>query len=471
MGHRKPFWQVQAVFDPDGDGGDFSYTMGLAGRGVPELHLWGRPSLGEDPGEDWKLSMQDTCRLLNELAWDLLERRLRVGDSFVRTFDDGLVTVRFQLDPPQESGTLEAYGAGDSLVIPVRWSLERPPAGPNAPMSAEGEALAEARWLELTKEIDLSRAAPGGWRLPRRPTWSPDQKYGPRTPLVLALMARLWQADAIDLGGLVQVAAYVDSAGALTYPTSVSCTAARPVGRQHALSAINSDVHDFAHELGHRWLHKAFIAMQRDVLGEEPSPHQRRHAADSLRHLLADSLTAAASAEAMADVLPPPTRLAGLGPFLGGLVGPGEPPGPEWVASPPVLDAVRQLLTGLTPAETVEIAHGHRVAREDPGYSEVYGWLSARAVTGAASAPLAVELVDPARQSAAAVSLHLRGLRGMWQEWLTVFTAALVHRLELSEGRIETFVAPFRQDLPALRRVLDRPVGEVGTCHAWSAVH
>ncbi|MDQ3484411.1 MAG: DUF4262 domain-containing protein [Actinomycetota bacterium] len=41
-----PFWQVQAVFDPDGEGGDFADTIGLHRRGLPELHLWARPSLG-----------------------------------------------------------------------------------------------------------------------------------------------------------------------------------------------------------------------------------------------------------------------------------------------------------------------------------------------------------------------------------------------------------------------------------------
>ena len=47
----------------------------------------------------------------------------------------------------------------------------------------------------------------------------------------------------------------------------------------------------------------------------------------------------------------------------------------------------------------------------------------------------------------------------MWQEWLTALTASLVHRLELSESRLETWVAPFRQNLPDLRGMLDRPVG------------
>jgi hypothetical protein len=65
--------------------------------------------------------------------------------------------------------------------------------------------------LELTKEVDFSPEASGGCRLPRRLDWSPDQRYG-RTPLVLALMAHLWQAEATDLGRLAHVAAYVDGA-------------------------------------------------------------------------------------------------------------------------------------------------------------------------------------------------------------------------------------------------------------------
>src|SRR5512145_1938854 len=54
-----PFWKVQGVFDPQGGGADFSYTIGLWSRGSPELHLWARPSLGDDPGHDWAFSMRD----------------------------------------------------------------------------------------------------------------------------------------------------------------------------------------------------------------------------------------------------------------------------------------------------------------------------------------------------------------------------------------------------------------------------
>jgi hypothetical protein len=199
--------------------------------------------------------------------------------------------------------------------------------------------------------------------------------------------------------------------------------------------------------------------MQRDVMGDEQSPQQRRRAASNLGHVLADSLTSAASVEAVADVLPLRTRLMGLGPFQGGLVGPGEPPGPEWVASTAVLDVVRQVVGGLSPACMVEIAHTHREARHESDYAEVFGWLEARAVTGPASAPLAAELTDPAWRGSAAVTLHLHGMGGMWQEWLTALTAVLVHRFELTDAWLETWAAPFAHLVPDLRRVLDQPVG------------
>ena len=74
---RIPDWQVTAVFDPDGKGKDFAYTVGLFERELPELHLWARPSLGDDPGADWKFSPRDCCGILNELAWQLVDREAR----------------------------------------------------------------------------------------------------------------------------------------------------------------------------------------------------------------------------------------------------------------------------------------------------------------------------------------------------------------------------------------------------------
>jgi hypothetical protein len=259
--HREPSWSVQSIFDPEGNGGDFGYTVGLAERGLPELHVWSRPSLGDDPGEDWKFSVRDIGRLLNEVAWAWVDGELCVGDRFEREYDDGLVIVRFQLDPPQTAESLDAFGADNASVVPLRWSLERPSIKPPVAMTDLEQRCAELRWLELVKDLDVTRSAPPGWRLPTMPSWSVDQKYGSRTPLVLALAARLWQADAEALGGLVQVGGFVDAAGSLTYPMTMAATAARGVGRQHAVDQISHDLHTLCHELGARWLRRPFDRM------------------------------------------------------------------------------------------------------------------------------------------------------------------------------------------------------------------
>jgi hypothetical protein len=65
-------WEVVGVFDPDGDTPHFSYTVGLHTHGLPELHLWARPSEGVDPGEDWAFNERERGALLNSWA-----RRLR----------------------------------------------------------------------------------------------------------------------------------------------------------------------------------------------------------------------------------------------------------------------------------------------------------------------------------------------------------------------------------------------------------
>lgn len=123
---RSPLWVVAAIFDPDGLGGDFSYTVGLHDRGAPELWLAARPSLGDDPGADWMFSLRDTCYLLNEFSWEWLDGTLQVGDRFERTYDGGLVTVRYQVDPPDDRDRPEAFQiAPGATVVPIRWSLHR----------------------------------------------------------------------------------------------------------------------------------------------------------------------------------------------------------------------------------------------------------------------------------------------------------------------------------------------------------
>lgn len=122
------FWKVQAVFDPDGHGGDFAHTIGMHSVGLPELHLWGRPTRGDDAAPDWKFSSRDLGALLNDFARMQLWGDLVVGSVIERRFDDGTVLVRFEVDPPGDRAALEAFGiARGATVLPIPWSLDRTP--------------------------------------------------------------------------------------------------------------------------------------------------------------------------------------------------------------------------------------------------------------------------------------------------------------------------------------------------------
>src|SRR3954468_13732227 len=103
---EEPFWQVQGVFDPDGQEPDFRYTIGLAERGLPELHIWAQPDRGDDPGADWRLSMHDRCHLLNELAGLVLQGRIDVAAEVVHRYHAGQTTLRFLIGEPGDREVL-----------------------------------------------------------------------------------------------------------------------------------------------------------------------------------------------------------------------------------------------------------------------------------------------------------------------------------------------------------------------------
>ena len=54
-------WLVQSVVDPDGDGADSAYTIGLRRYGIPELQIEARPTFGDDSGADWGLSAREAA--------------------------------------------------------------------------------------------------------------------------------------------------------------------------------------------------------------------------------------------------------------------------------------------------------------------------------------------------------------------------------------------------------------------------
>lgn len=131
----KPFWTVQTVFDPDVTGQDFAYTVGLASRGRPELHIWASPTEGADPGVGYRLSSNDMGGLLNQLATEWLAEEIEPGS--VRSFDldFGMTTLIATVGEPCDADSLEAFGARPALVAPIRWELRRPERREPAPLS------------------------------------------------------------------------------------------------------------------------------------------------------------------------------------------------------------------------------------------------------------------------------------------------------------------------------------------------
>ncbi len=125
----RPFWRIVSVFDPEGHCQDFAYTQGLAPRAGCELHLWARPSLGQDAGADWKLSPRNCARLLNRFARQLLAGTL-VPMQELEGFDRGQTRLRFTVGEAVRPGEVDAHQLDDHVqVLPLRWSLHRAPSG------------------------------------------------------------------------------------------------------------------------------------------------------------------------------------------------------------------------------------------------------------------------------------------------------------------------------------------------------
>ncbi len=123
----RPFWRVVSVFDPAGHCQDFAYTQGLASRAGCELHLWARPTLGEDAGADWKLSPRTCARLLNRFSWRLLVGALPTSWE-LEGLDRGQTRLRFFVGEAVWPGEVGAYLLDEHVpVLPLPWSLHRTP--------------------------------------------------------------------------------------------------------------------------------------------------------------------------------------------------------------------------------------------------------------------------------------------------------------------------------------------------------
>jgi len=447
-GRRTTDWKVQAVFDPDGEGRDFAYTIGLHDRGLPELHIFGRPSLGEDPGADWLLSPQDRCGLLNALAWRLIDGELRVGDTWEEPHDDGLVTVRFRLDPPGDRDELEAYGiAPDAQVLPVRWSLHRPPIGPPRPLTTRALQRARADCAALLADLPAvgdEVVVPPGWELP--PAFEPGGDFGPLTPLVAGRVVELWSADAISLSNLMWAAITTEAGGHLTWPATIAASVARGAGRveevertgdaARAVVLLRTEQLDWPARL-------LELGAAMELEPNEATPEQFHQAAV---RVLSDLLWRVLATEVVADQLSAAQLLHGRGAWLTGLGPVGELPGRQWRAPRPVLDRLLGRLRPLPIPEPLAIAFRHRTAEADDYRAvadRVHGW----AVVSAAGCPWRGGLD------------RLPGCRSLGhvddlQQWATVMTSAATHLNRLSARDLAALTAPYLDLLPELAAVI-----------------
>lgn len=470
---RQPTWTVQSVFDPHGGGKDFAYTIGLDDLGHPELHLWARPSGGDDPGDDWMFSPSDRCRILNELAWLLIDGHLEVGSELTRDYDDGDAVVTFRVGPPGDIDALEAFGvAPGAVVLPVRWSLARPPEGRPRALSASALQRARAEGGEILASVDRRARAPRGWDLGGRASYARDQRFGPLTPLVLARAAQLWQADVTALNCLLRAAGQVALASSLTYPVTMAVAAGRRAGRRQAVARLEEEVVALVDQLTEdpvwerRW-HAVTMSLWGPEIMCDAELARRAHRSD--KALLLDTTRACLAAEAVADVIDPRHLVHARGPWLAELGPSNDLPGPEWSASADVLDVVMELLAPL-PAERLGlIVQRHLAAMNGTtpdsdayheAFSRVHGW----ALVGPAGCPWVGRLGDlPGWRSAvgtlipADVPIDVQPLPAL-REWASGITSALCHRSRLSADDVRTLAAPCVDLLPDLERVLNEPV-------------
>jgi hypothetical protein len=470
---RHPTWIVQTVFDPEGGGKDFAYTIGLDALGHAELHLWGRPNLGDDPGDDWMFSPSDRCRILNELAWLLIDGELEIGTELTREYDDGEAVVRFRVDPPGDIEELEAFGvpAGAS-VLPVRWSLTRPPEGPPRALSKDAGQQARSVRRQILATIDRRRWAPAGWSLDGRASYTCKQRFGPLTPVVLARAAQLWQADVTAWNYLMRAASDVAHASSLTYPVTAAAAVARRVGRRKALAHLEDAVVELVDQLTEdpRWARhwrELELSLWGTEIVDDAELAWRAHRSD--KALLLEVTTACLVAEAVADVIEPRHLVHARGPWLTSLGPSTDLPGRHWCAPADVLDVVMRLLEPISALELAELTERHLAAMAGAGpeggdYQEVFSRVHGWALAGPAGCPWVGRLGTlPAWRTAwgtlltAETAIEVQPVPVL-QEWASGVTSAICHRGRLSADDVRVLAAPCVDVLPDLERVLNEPV-------------
>ncbi len=467
---RRPFWHYNAVFDPGGGGSDFSYTVGLASRGLPELHVWARPTLGEDPGLDWRLSPRDTGSVLNRAAWRLVDGALVAGDTWVEEFDAGYVRVRYEVGDPVASRDVDAFEAGASPVLPLRWELLRDPIGPLVPMTAEAEQQA-SRQHDLLRPSVRRRAAPSAWgRIPQAARWAPDQHFGPRDPLVRLRAAQVWQSTPDQLIRQAESVLTWHDRRPPGSAIAVARAVARSAGRSEVVDRAEAAALELVGDLGTTWGRSELVALRTwfdqvstsqsstlrasgDVCEEceahrEPDEEASWH---GLLSLLAEQVTALLVTEAVADLLPVRVLVAGQGPTLCALAPDGRVLDQRWACSREVSLAILHLTDQVQIEVLLMAARGWH----DVQHTEAAGWLDALRITTAATGPR-FELditgdLSPGMQRQADVAQTLL------QRWVDALAVVLTERAALDDDVVRAFLDT-GWDVPGLRTLVESPL-------------
>jgi len=335
------FWQVQKVLFCEKHGGDgFAYTTGLASRGLHELHMWSRPTHGDDPGADFSLSGADLADILNRLAHEWVTGRLRAGDVREIRLDDGLTTAVITCGQAVDAGSLEAWGARPSLVTPLAWSLHRPPRGEPVEIMDDARHAYEQEIRVVAARCD-KRVAVSGALLPDGAVdFGVGQPYGPLSALVSVHARAVAGTPDVDLlVSSAYAAEAVRSPGALM---GLMATLSRLSGRDEQLEAV--------HQLGHRVIDR--LAKRRAWRNEVAATAQAGHlsltqARRSQEDVVGASVLCLLMSLALDDVLPEPMVLAAQGPWRATMSATGADPGQRWRCSEEVEQAVRRVFADL----------------------------------------------------------------------------------------------------------------------------
>lgn len=219
-----PSWTIQGVFDPD-HGVDFAYTIGLAELTGIELHMWCQPTDGSDPGDGFRLSLQDMGHMLNRFGARFVDGTLSIGATVTEQLDAGLTQVTVTFTGPVDASTVDAFGAQPHPVVRADWTLSR------SRLDLDDErATAEA--LNEAEVFRRRHATATGVDLPI-PTLG-HGLFGPRSPVVETLVTAIDATSDDDLFAMVLLGAPANHHLLTGQVLGVSASAARATSRSEA---------------------------------------------------------------------------------------------------------------------------------------------------------------------------------------------------------------------------------------------